>query len=41
MPGKEIRRQLMKAFNYWFQVDEVSSNIIAETVTMMHNASLL
>ncbi|WPH04798.1 geranylgeranyl pyrophosphate synthase [Acrodontium crateriforme] len=41
MPGKEIRRQLMKAFNHWFQVDEYSSDIIAETVTMMHNASLL
>jgi len=41
MPGKEIRRQLMKAFNHWYQVDETSSNIIAETVTMMHNASLL
>ena len=41
MPGKEIRRQLMKAFNHWYRVDETSSNIIAETVTMMHNASLL
>jgi hypothetical protein len=41
MPGKEIRRQLMQALNYWFQVDEVSSDIIAETVAMMHNASLL
>ncbi|EMF09423.1 terpenoid synthase [Sphaerulina musiva SO2202] len=41
MPGKEIRRQLLNALNHWFQVDEISSNIIAETVTMMHNASLL
>ncbi|KAF1348454.1 geranylgeranyl pyrophosphate synthase [Delphinella strobiligena] len=41
MPGKEIRRQLMKAFNHWFRVNETSSNVIAETVGMMHNASLL
>lgn len=41
MPGKGIRQQLLNALNHWFQVDEVSSNIIAETVTMLHNASLL
>jgi geranylgeranyl diphosphate synthase type 3 len=41
LPGKEIRRQLMHAFNVWFLVDEESSEIIARTVTMMHNASLL
>lgn len=41
MPGKEIRTQVMKAFNYWYQVDEHSSEIIAETIAMMHNASLL
>ncbi|KAI9847162.1 MAG: hypothetical protein M1837_003024 [Sclerophora amabilis] len=41
LPGKEIRKQLMQAFNVWFQVDEESCEIIARTVAMSHNASLM
>lgn len=41
MPGKGVRTQVMKAFNDWYQVDENSCEIIAETIAMMHNASLL
>lgn len=41
IPGKEIRRQLLNAFNVWYQVDEQASKLIADAVTMAHNASLL
>ncbi|KAE8375458.1 isoprenoid synthase domain-containing protein [Aspergillus bertholletiae] len=41
IPGKEIRRILLEAFNVWYKVDEQSCQSIAATVTMAHNASLL
>ncbi|KAM5477765.1 geranylgeranyl pyrophosphate synthetase [Microsporum canis] len=41
LPGKEIRRKLLDAFNVWLKVDEESCEIIARTITMAHNASLM
>ncbi|KAL3432227.1 isoprenoid synthase domain-containing protein [Aspergillus tetrazonus] len=41
IPGKEIRRKLLEAFNHWYKVDEQSCQAIATTVGMAHNASLL
>ncbi|EAW22307.1 FPP/GGPP synthase family protein [Aspergillus fischeri NRRL 181] len=41
IPGKEIRRKLLEAFNHWYKVDEQPCQAIAATVGMAHNASLL
>lgn len=40
-PGKDIRRQLIAAFNRWLQVPEESLAIITRVVVMLHTASLL
>ena len=40
-PGKDIRGQLIEAFNRWLQVPEESLAIITRTVVMLHTASLL
>lgn len=40
-PGKDIRRQLIHAFNAWLQVPPASLAIITEVVTMLHTSSLL
>ncbi|KAJ5852442.1 uncharacterized protein N7529_011827 [Penicillium soppii] len=40
-PGKDVRRQLIDAFNAWLQVPEKSLVIITKVVTMLHTASLL
>lgn len=40
-PGKDIRRQLIAAFNEWLRVSESSLAIIAKVVVMLHTASLL
>ncbi|WEW56648.1 geranylgeranyl pyrophosphate synthetase [Emydomyces testavorans] len=40
-PGKDIRRQLIAAFNRWLQVPEESLAIITKVVVMLHTASLL
>ena len=40
-PGKNIRRQLIAAFNAWLKVPEESLAIITEVVGMLHTASLL
>lgn len=40
-PGKDIRRQLIQAFNSWLQVPPESLAIISKVVTMLHTASLL
>ena len=40
-PGKDIRTQLIGAFNTWLQVPPESLKIITGVVTMLHTASLL
>lgn len=40
-PGKDIRRQLISAFNAWLKVPEESLAIITNVVGMLHTASLL
>ncbi|PLN77553.1 geranylgeranyl diphosphate synthase [Aspergillus taichungensis] len=40
-PGKDIRRQLINAFNVWLQVPAESIEIINKVVAMLHAASLL
>jgi len=40
-PGKDIRSQLMAAFNVWLKVPPQKLDIISKVVTMLHNASLL
>ncbi|KAI9734588.1 MAG: geranylgeranyl pyrophosphate synthetase [Cirrosporium novae-zelandiae] len=40
-PGKDIRKQMISAFNAWLHVPEESLAIIAKVVTMLHTASLL
>lgn len=40
-PGKDIRGQLIEAFNSWLQVPEESLAIISKVVGMLHTASLL
>lgn len=40
-PGKDIRRQLINAFNEWLKVPAESLAIITKVVTMLHTASLL
>jgi geranylgeranyl diphosphate synthase type 3 len=40
-PGKDVRSQLINAFNLWLQVPEPSLAIINKVVGMLHTASLL
>ncbi|KAL8639356.1 MAG: hypothetical protein Q9228_003600 [Teloschistes exilis] len=40
-PGKDIRKQLMAAFNAWLQVAPTSLEIITRVIAMLHTASLL
>ena len=40
-PGKDIRKQLITAFNMWLKVPEESLDIITKVVGMLHTASLL
>ncbi|KAH8426229.1 FPP/GGPP synthase family protein [Aspergillus melleus] len=40
-PGKDIRRQLINAFNVWLKVPPESLVIINKVVAMLHTASLL
>jgi hypothetical protein len=40
-PGKDIRAQLIAAFNVWLKVPEESLTIITKVVGMLHTASLL
>jgi len=40
-PGKDIRSQLIAAFNVWLKVPESSLAIITKVVGMLHTASLL
>ncbi|MCJ1258919.1 hypothetical protein MMC24_006753 [Lignoscripta atroalba] len=40
-PGKDIRKQVLSAFNVWLQADDESCEIINRAISMLHNASLL
>lgn len=41
IPGKDIRSQLIAAFNAWLKVPKESLDIITTVVGMLHTASLL
>ncbi|CAK1598494.1 unnamed protein product [Parnassius mnemosyne] len=41
VPGKQIRKKLSMAFNYWLKVSDDKLRAIGEIVQMLHNASLL
>ncbi|PIL32780.1 hypothetical protein GSI_04897 [Ganoderma sinense ZZ0214-1] len=41
VPGKEIRGQLIDAFNLWLNVPEDKLKVITKVVSMLHTASLL
>jgi len=41
VPGKNIRKKLLHAFNLWMKVDDAKVHEIGEIVQMLHNASLL
>ncbi|KAH9925948.1 terpenoid synthase [Epithele typhae] len=41
IPGKEIRSQLIEAFNIWLSVPDEKLKIISKVVSMLHTASLL
>jgi geranylgeranyl diphosphate synthase type 3 len=40
-PGKDIRAQLISAFNEWLRVPEESLTVITKVIGMLHTASLL
>lgn len=40
-PGKDMRSQLIDAFNIWLRVPLESLEIIKQVVAELHNASLL
>ncbi|KAF5374682.1 hypothetical protein D9615_008943 [Tricholomella constricta] len=40
-PGKEIRSQLIEAFNIWLNVPSSKLAVISRLVNMLHSASLL
>ncbi|KAJ6567722.1 isoprenoid synthase domain-containing protein [Mycena vulgaris] len=40
-PGKDIRTQLLAAFNVWIDVPEAKLQIVAKIISMLHNASLM
>ncbi|KAL5339915.1 isoprenoid synthase domain-containing protein [Aspergillus crustosus] len=40
-PGKDLRRQMINAFNVWLKVPPESLAIITKVVAMLHTASLL
>ncbi|KAJ3556249.1 hypothetical protein NM688_g2133 [Phlebia brevispora] len=41
VPGKDIRGQMIEAFNLWLQVPDAPLKVISKIVKMLHNASLL
>ena len=41
IPGKDIRSQLIAAFNAWLKVPDESLKIITKVIGMLHTASLL
>jgi geranylgeranyl diphosphate synthase type 3 len=40
-PGKDIRKQLIEAFNRWLHVPDDTLEVITKVVGMLHTASLL
>ena len=40
-PGKDIRTQVLIAFNAWLKVDPAIFTVISRSISMLHNASLL
>lgn len=40
-PGKDLRRQMINAFNAWLKVPSESLAVITKVVAMLHTASLL
>lgn len=40
-PGKEIRGQMIEAFNHWLKVPAEKLKVITRVVGMLHSASLL
>ncbi len=40
-PGKDVRKQVLSAFNVWLDIDDEAYGIIDGTIAMLHNASLL
>ena len=41
IPGKDLRTQLLRAFNAWYNLPDHTFNVISEVVGMLHNASLV
>ncbi|KIP08652.1 hypothetical protein PHLGIDRAFT_34850 [Phlebiopsis gigantea 11061_1 CR5-6] len=41
VPGKDIRGQMLEAFNAWLAVPEDKLHTISKVINMLHNASLL
>ena len=41
VPGKEIRSQMIDAFNLWLKVPQDKLKVISKVVSMLHTASLL
>jgi geranylgeranyl diphosphate synthase, type III len=41
VPGKDIRGQMLEAFNDWLNVPSDKLQIISKVINMLHNASLL
>lgn len=39
--GKDMRKQLIAAFDRWLHIPPESIGIITKVITMLHNASLL
>jgi len=40
-PGKNIRSQLIEAFNHWLHVPQDKLDIIKDAIEMLHTSSLL
>lgn len=41
IPGKDMRTQILLAFNAWYKVPDSTLAVITDIVNMLHNASLL
>jgi len=41
IPGKDIRSQMIDAYNCWFKVDGSKLDLVKKVITMLHNGSLL
>ncbi|XP_061377706.1 terpene synthase-like [Danaus plexippus] len=39
--GKQLREQLVRSFNFWLKVPDIQLKNAIDTMTMLHNASLL